>query len=317
MRKTKILMAVMLLIVLLVPGCFGSITGSGNLKTQEFNYSDFTRVEVGNAFEVEVVQSDSFNITITADDNISDYINVSKSGDTLRIWLRSGYHYRNYTAIAEITMPELYRLELSGATSGTIVGFSSAHDFILELSGASSISINDMTAGNIRFDLSGASSLTGSITADGNARLDLSGASSVTLSGSANDLDADASGASHLGLDNFPVHNASIGLSGASGGTINLDGTLNADLSGDGFLNFIDFGIFAGQWRASNCREPDWCGGADFEPDGDVDFVDFAGFALRWMDTDCGVCGGADLISDGNVNWEDLLEFTENWLTGK
>lgn len=239
MRKNIILMAAMLLIVLLIPACFGSIIGSGNLETQEFNYSDFTRVEVGNAFEVEVIQSDSFSIIITADDNIFDNINVSKSGETLRIWLRSGYHYRNYTARAEITMPQLHRLELSGATSGTIEGFSSAHDFILELSGASSLNISDMSAGDIRFDISGASSLTGSITADGNAGLDLSGASSVTLSGSANDLDADASGASHLGLNNFPIHNANVELSGASAGTINLDGTLNADLSGASHLYYI------------------------------------------------------------------------------
>ena len=239
MRKTIMLMTVMLLIILLVPGCFGSITGSGNLETQEFNYSDFTRVEVGNALEVEVIQSGSFSITITTDDNISEYLNVSKSGETLRIWLRSGYSYTSYTAMAEITMPELYRLELSGATSGTIGGFSSAHDFILELSGASSLYIADMTAGNIRFDLSGASSLTGSIIASGDARFEISGASSVTLYGSTNDLNADASGASHLGLDDFPVHNANVELSGASGGTINLDGILNADLSGASHLEYF------------------------------------------------------------------------------
>ena len=58
---------------------------------------------------------------------------------------------------------------------------------------------------------------------------------------------------------------------------------LNADLSGDSFVDFIDFGIFAGQWRASNCREPDWCDGADFEPDGDVDFADLSTLAGQWL----------------------------------
>ena len=232
-------MAAISLLVLLVPGCFGFLTGSGNLETQEFDYSNFTRVEVGNAFEVKIVQSSSFSINITADDNIFDYINVSKSGETLRIWLRSGYNYSNYTARAEVTMPELYGLELSGATNGTIGGFSSSHDFILELSGASSLDIKNMTAGNIRFDLSGASSLIDNITASGDARFEISGASSVVLSGSAGDLNADASGASHLGLDDFPVHNANVEFSGASSGTVNLDGTLNADLSGASHLYYI------------------------------------------------------------------------------
>ncbi|GAI84175.1 unnamed protein product, partial [marine sediment metagenome] len=204
-----------------------------------FDYSDFTRVEVGYALEVEVIQSSSFSISITADDNIFDYMDVSKSGETLKIRLKSGYSYTSYTAIAEITMPELYRLDLSGATHGSVQGFSSSHDFVLELSGASSLNISDMAAGNIRFDLSGASHLTGSITAGGDARFDISGASSVTLSGSANDLNADASGASHLGLDDFPVHNADVNLSGASSSTINTDGTLDANLSGASHLYYI------------------------------------------------------------------------------
>jgi len=232
------LIAVMLLVVLLVPGCFGIITGSGNLETQEFDYSDFTRVEVGYALEVEVIQSSSFSISITADDNIFNYMDVSKSGETLKIRLKPGYSYTSYTAIAEITMPELYRLDLSGATHGSVQGFSSSHDFVLELSGASSLDMVEMAAGDIKFEVSGASHLTGSITAD-DAEFDISGASSVTLSGSANDLDANVSGASHLEIEDFPVHNADVNLSGASSGTINMDGTLDANLSGASHLYYI------------------------------------------------------------------------------
>ena len=238
MRKSIMLIAVMLLVVLLVPGCFGIITGSGNLETQEFDYSDFTRVEVGYALEVEVIQSSSFSISITADDNIFNYMDVSKSGETLKIRLKSGYSYTSYTAIAEITMPELYRLDFSGATHGSVQGFSSSHDFGLELSGASSLDIADMAAGDIKFEVSGASHLTGSITAD-DAEFDISGASSVTLSGSANDLDANVSGASRLEIEDFPVHNADVNLSGASSGTINMDGTLDANLSGASHLYYI------------------------------------------------------------------------------
>lgn len=239
MRKGLMLLVVMLLVLLLVPGCFGDVIGSGKLETREFNYSDFTIVEVGSAFEVEVVQSNSFSISVTADDNLFDYLDVSKSGETLKIRLRSGYRYTSCTAITEITMPQLHRLELSGATSGTVEGFSSSQDFILELSGASSLNMADMTAGNIRFDLSGASSLNGSITASGKAELDLSGASSVTLSGSAEDIDINASGASHLEMENFPVNDVDANLSGASSATINLDSTLNADLSGASHLYYI------------------------------------------------------------------------------
>jgi hypothetical protein len=232
-------MVTLLLLLWLVPGCFGSVIGSGNLETRDFDYSDFTRLEVGNAFRVEVNPSESFSISITLDDNMFDYLYVSKSGETLKIRLKSGYRYSNHTAIAEVAMPEIQRLELSGATSGTVEGFSSIRDFTAEISGASSLDIAFMTTGGVDFGLSGASRLAGNIVAGGDARFNLSGASSIALSGSADDLNADASGASHLELDDFTVRNANIEFSGASNGTVNMDGTLNVDLSGASHLYYI------------------------------------------------------------------------------
>ena len=239
MKKIVMLMVTVLLVAWLAAGCYGTIRGSGDLETREFDFSDFTRVEVGTAFEVEVVQSDSFSIRIIMDDNIFEYLDVSRSGETLEIKLKSGYGYVSYTSIIEITMPELHKLGFSGATSGMVSGFSSTQDLDVELSGASSLNILGMAVGDIDFKLSGASDLIGSITADGDARFNVSGASSVVLSGSADDLDADISGASSLDLEDFPVGNASIGLSGASNGTVNLDGTLNADVSGASHLSYI------------------------------------------------------------------------------
>jgi hypothetical protein len=50
---------------------------------------------------------------------------------------------------------------------------------------------------------------------------------------------ANVDGASHLNLDDFTVNNANVSLSGASSGTINLSGRLDADLSGASTLWYI------------------------------------------------------------------------------
>jgi hypothetical protein len=50
---------------------------------------------------------------------------------------------------------------------------------------------------------------------------------------------ADASGASRFNLDDFTVNNADVDFSGASSGTVNLDGRLDADLSGASRLWYI------------------------------------------------------------------------------
>ena len=240
MKKAVIaVLAAVLLTAGLLAGCFGMEIGSGNLNTQEFNFSNFTSVDVGHAFEVEVAQSDSYHVSVTADDNLLEHIKVSRKGETLKICLRTVFVRPTFTTLkAEITMPELHKLGLSGASHGTIQGFSSTHDFVLDLSGASRLDVNDMSTGDIRFDISGASKVSGDITA-GDAGFDVSGASTVQLQGSADDTIIEASGASRVELDNFPVNNADIKLSGASRGTVNLDGRLNADLSGASKLSYI------------------------------------------------------------------------------
>jgi hypothetical protein len=57
-------------------------------------------------------------------------------------------------------------------------------------------------------------------------------ASTVNLKGIADDILADVSGASIINLSDFKVNNANVFLSGASNGTVKLDGNLNASLSG-------------------------------------------------------------------------------------
>ncbi len=197
----------------------GLIVGSGDLMSEERDFSDFTAVSVGWAFDVEITRSDSYSVNITADDNLFEYIEVSKTGDTLTIGLRWGYGYRSVTNKADITTPELYELRFSGATHGSVEGFSSTRNFLVALSGASSLS--------------------GDYTTTGDAEFDLSGASSLELEGGANDLLIRASGASRLELSEFPVRDANVDLSGASRATVNLDGRLDADVSGASTLLYL------------------------------------------------------------------------------
>jgi len=219
-------LAIVLIVIVVVASVVAAVivwwwlAGSVNLVTEEMEFSDFSIVEVGYAFEVEITQSSSYGVDITADEHVEvsrtgedeyerkltfDYIQVSKAGDTLTIGLKSGYTYRSshllrpLTLRAEITMPDLYELTLSGATRGTFEGFNSLHELILTLSGASSLSAR----------------------------------------GTANDVLIIASGASHLELSDYPVHNANVTLSGASRATVNLDGRLDADLSGASRLLYI------------------------------------------------------------------------------
>jgi hypothetical protein len=139
---------------------------------------------------------------------------------------------------AKVTIPQLRGLEFSGATRGTVSGFNSTENLDIQVSGASSLDLVDISAGDVKFEVSGASKVTGNIAAT-DTDFDISGATTVQLEGSAIDIVVDASGASRAKLAAFLVDNADVTLSGASSCTVNLDGKLDADLSGASELEYI------------------------------------------------------------------------------
>jgi len=252
MKKPKILAAVLsvlLLATLLISGCQTILvskngeTETGETETRQYDFSEFTRVDISSAFSYEIRQSDTYNISITANNNLFDDIKITQEGQTLIIGMEFPEVPWAIFKVAPslkavITMPQLDGLDSSGATHGTISEFISTDTLDITVSGASSIELVKIAAGDIIFDVSGASKVTGDIETK-NIALEVSGASAVQLKGSAGSIAADVSGASHLKLADLKVGNANVILSGASNGTINLDGSLDAKLSGSSRLEYI------------------------------------------------------------------------------
>ena len=83
---------------------------------EESDFTDFSEVEVGSAFEVWIIQADSYRLSITADENLFEKINVSKNDKKLKIGLHRA-HYVDTTTRAVITLPNLGKLRLSGPSS--------------------------------------------------------------------------------------------------------------------------------------------------------------------------------------------------------
>ena len=190
----------------------------GQVITQEMEYSDFTIVDVSSAFQVEISQSTTYSVIIKASETILDKIDVTQEGSTLIIRAEPNIPI---TAVyrAEITMPNLTELVLSGASKATVQGFSSSEAFTINLSAASRLDIQNTNAGNVEIELSGASTL--------------------IAEGSGKDLVSVVEGASRLDLTNFQVNNSNMDVSGASQATINLDGRLDAVVSGASTLYYI------------------------------------------------------------------------------
>jgi hypothetical protein len=180
--------------------------------TREEPISEFDKVDISSSFEVDINQGESFSVIIRVDDNLVEHLQVVKQGSTLKIGLKPNRNYtiRNATMEAEVMMPELTGLDLSGASHANIAGFKSTKDLSVDLSGSSSLR-GDIEAGDIS--------------------IDLSGSSEMTLAGSGQDVTIDASGSSELDLAEFPVVDARVDASSASTVTVNASGRLDVDAS--------------------------------------------------------------------------------------
>ncbi|UCD10092.1 MAG: DUF2807 domain-containing protein [Dehalococcoidales bacterium] len=237
-----VILILTLVAVLILPGCNGTI-GAGEVITEKKDFKNFTSVDISSAFEVDIIQSSTYSVVISADEDLFDYIEVSQTGSKLVIYLSPRHIFTDFTLgkrvlKAEISMASLHELVISGASKGTVTGFKSASPLTLDISGATTLKIVDIVAGDTDCEVSGASKLTGNMTA-GYADFIVSGASSMELSGVANNMEIEVSGASRADLEKFHVGNVDIVLSGASESTVYVNEVLDFEVSGASRLYFV------------------------------------------------------------------------------
>jgi hypothetical protein len=196
-------------------GCGGETTGSGTLATKSYDYTDFTMIEADSGFVLIIKQSQSCKIEITTDENILERLDISMSGSTLKLGL-SGSVIATVLK-AEISMPGIEGINLSGGVKAAITGFDSNETFSVTLTGGSVLT-GDIVSGDVGFGISG-----GSI---------------VTLTGSGGDLMVRSSDGSEIILDEFPVHNADINIDGGGRSFFNINGRLDTVLTGGSELYY-------------------------------------------------------------------------------
>jgi hypothetical protein len=210
-----------------------AVKGSGNLITKEIKVADFSSVDAGHAFQVEIVKADSYSAKITTDDNLLPDVQVVKEGSTLRIGLNTTKSYHNGHFQAAITMPRLDGLNLSGASKTTIKGFDAANTFTAKLSGATR--------------------LTGELKAD-KITLGADGASTIELKGTARVGTLTANGASSLKLKEFVLGSANARLSGASKAAVNIKDKLDYNVSGASNLTYRGSPTIGGKVKTGASR---------------------------------------------------------------
>jgi len=221
----------------------GSSTGKRHVITREMDFSGFTNIEVNSCFKIGVTRADSCSVNVAASEKLFDYINISKSGSTLKISVKSlplpprpNLLSPRPDLCATITMPELNKLRLGSTATCIVNGFKSRDGIDINVTGNSILDV-DIESGRAKVEISGASRLRGKMKL-ADAEFTLSGASRAELSGSADSVILNAWGASRLDLADFLLNDTGVNLKGASEATVNVKGRLDLDVSGGSRLYY-------------------------------------------------------------------------------
>jgi hypothetical protein len=177
----------------------GGVTGSGNLKTEVRQVSNFTQVNFSQVGTLTIEQTGVEGLTITADDNILPILTSDVSNGVLHLGAKDN---QNYTTEKPIT----YLLSVK-----TLTG--------LTLSGAGATQAHNLDTQTMT--------------------VTMSGAGSATLQGKANDQQVTLSGAGAYDGSDFATKTAKATVSGVGNAIINASDSLDATVSGVGNIEYL------------------------------------------------------------------------------
>lgn len=208
---------------------------SGIIETHsETIQADYQMLEVSSAIDVEYSYS-ADKMDITADRDLLPYIVAERKGRTFEIWVKKNPYRRNPGQI-KVVLPvssDIKSISLSGASSLDASEELASSSFELSISGASELSA-DVDAAQLHITASGASRMTGHVNVSGELNLNASGASSLEVSGVADKVDAEVSGASCLSssASRISAETVTVEVSGASRVFVNCTGSISGSVTG-------------------------------------------------------------------------------------
>jgi hypothetical protein len=177
------------------------VRGSGVAATEKRSVDEFTGVDVGGIYQVELVAQKDFSVEVEADDNIIPLVKTYVSGGVLKIEGEKRFNSHS-PVIVRVSAPTIESIEASGACKISASDLKS-RNLTIDTSGASKINLSGEAA-SLTVDVSGASSINAENLRAATASVNASGASSASVFAT-DRLKADASGASKISYAGNPA----------------------------------------------------------------------------------------------------------------
>jgi hypothetical protein len=216
----KLTIAFILIFPVILSSCVlgdwnNGVTGEGDVVAETINISGFTGIHASSGIDVNISQGDYF-VEVVADENLHEYITVSKEGNMLRIGSERSI-YRAESKEVNVTLPELTEVRISSA--GDIRAM---NDFVCE-----DLDIRISSAGNLKLGLEAE-----------DISLRISSSGDCYLQGIANSLDAELSSAGDLNAFDLSADYVSVNVSSAGDARVTANKEIEMTASSAGNIYY-------------------------------------------------------------------------------
>ncbi|NDJ52503.1 MAG: hypothetical protein GYB68_05370 [Chloroflexi bacterium] len=226
MRKV-LLFGLLLISALLMAACSGggpgsgNIQGSGNIVSETREVPAYNQIDVIGTGNLNLTITSPPNLTITADDNVMQYISTEVIGTSLQIRLNApegGSVAPSQPISYAVSIPFLRVITASGNATVTTDVATIPSDFDVQVSDDAQVTLTNFEADSI------------TITAVGNSQ--------VTLSGSTSDFSATLEGSARMEGGDMEVALADITTRGSAQATIWVTENIDAFVYDNSIVNY-------------------------------------------------------------------------------
>lgn len=234
------------------------INGSGAIVTEEREVSGFNKVDLKSIGDLTIVVGDEEALTITADDNLMQYITTDVFNETLEIGMKPNVSVDPSKSIKyQLTVKDLSSVVLSGfgninaeelsgedieiklAGSGDIaLGELRSENALLKISGFGDITVENMVVDQPTFEITGSGDVEVDQIQAVMVSLKISGFGNATLTGTAPTQEIEILGSGNYYGSDLESENAEIKITGFGDATVWAKDTLDVAITGSGNLEY-------------------------------------------------------------------------------
>ena len=211
------------------------VKGNGDVETETREMSEFTRVANEGQFDVYIIQSDEYNVTIEAESNLVGRIRTRMNGNTLEIDTRDNLKPTKPMKLY-IRTPDVHGVSLSG--SGIIdLGQIVTTSLDVRLSGSGEIR-GEVEAEDVYLSISG-SGASNLVLHSNTLETSISGSGDMYFEGAGNSASFNISGSGSISAYNYELQDCTARISGSGDMFVNVSDNLNVTISGSGSVYYI------------------------------------------------------------------------------